>query len=515
MSSSGVMQFTLGLSAAGFTRGLDMAGQKAGSFVKHLATLSGTGVALELLFTQLKVAANVVEGVLGTIERGAGLEKLSRTTGESVRSLYLLQQGLKAVGMDANGAGPMVMRLQKSLGGINEEGLPTGHVFAQLGLNLEDLKKLDAPAALQAIAKSMAGLNNASATAAAGQIFGRGTAAEFLALVRSSKEFGEALKQNAAAAAQMAKNAAIFERVERAFNQLRDKTKNIFAGLATAIAPVLETVLDWINQIDFKKIADSIRDAFDFVAEAFSQGKLTELLGAAFEAGVERFGNLFFGLLGNSSFWGAIWDVAWGSFLALDAKMLGVFLSLGTALKAAFMTAVDFLLVELGKIPKVGKWLGLEGRQSTSFSDIYASFREDDQPGHEMLNQLAEAGKQAAAGGLSKFKQTWSDASANAGGPAQERLQALASGLWNAVQRRRAGQKPGENPATQGRQLGVAYRPESTNLEKMGFVLGGGRSGDPARDTARNTKEMVGLLQNLPNAMAKALGPAAPNFANA
>ena len=194
------MQFTLGLATGQFTSALESATGKVSGFGSKLLAMTGVGAAIGAGFAGLKGMANVVEGVMGAIERGGELAHLSKRTGESVSSLYMLQRGLKAVGLEAGNAGPMISMMQRSLGGVNEEGVPTAHVFNQLGLNIETLKKMDAPSAMQLIAKSMGKLDNASGMAAASKIFGRGFGGNFMQLARSGDEFGEALKKSAKAA---------------------------------------------------------------------------------------------------------------------------------------------------------------------------------------------------------------------------------------------------------------------------------------------------------------------------
>src|SRR5262249_46562847 len=113
--TSGILQYTLGLSVGGFIGGLNQASAKLAAFPGATLGLSA-----------------ILEGVQKKMEQGAGLKQLADQTGETQGSLYRLQQGLKAVGIDSTATGSLLFAMNRALGGISEEGLPTAYTFSQI-----------------------------------------------------------------------------------------------------------------------------------------------------------------------------------------------------------------------------------------------------------------------------------------------------------------------------------------------------------------------------------------------
>jgi len=173
-----VLEFSLGLATGAFVGRIDEATAKLKGFIGGLVSLEA-----------------VSEGVMSAIEKGAGLEKLSKRTGESVSSLYELQAGFKAAGLSAEDVGATISHMQRSLGGINEMGERTPDIFRRLGLNIDELKKQNAPQQLSAIVGAMARLNPSGQMAAASSIFGRADAGNIAALTRSTGEMAEGMQK--------------------------------------------------------------------------------------------------------------------------------------------------------------------------------------------------------------------------------------------------------------------------------------------------------------------------------
>jgi hypothetical protein len=162
----------------------------------NLANFGSQVASLAASFAGLTAGAlslhGMVEKLFGALERGAGLAVLSRQTGQTVSDLVKLQAALKQAGLDSGMAGTALWQLQRALGGVNEQGEPTKHVFQQLGLSLEHLQQMRAIEALQAISEKMAALPTPAARAfAAMQMFGR-SGREMLALLADPGAFSRA-----------------------------------------------------------------------------------------------------------------------------------------------------------------------------------------------------------------------------------------------------------------------------------------------------------------------------------
>src|SRR5689334_9273447 len=111
-----LLQYTLGLATSNF-----------------LNALGPVGASVKGLAGSLVSVGAVMNGVFSQFERGAGLEHLSRRTGETVSDLYEMEKGFKAVGLSADSLPHTLLMMEKALGGFNEMGEPTKDIFAGLG----------------------------------------------------------------------------------------------------------------------------------------------------------------------------------------------------------------------------------------------------------------------------------------------------------------------------------------------------------------------------------------------
>jgi hypothetical protein len=488
-----VLQFSLGMATGQFISTLATAQGKVQAFVGGMLSLGA-----------------IVEGVQAQIEKGASLEVLHKRTDASVSDLVKMQAGFKAVGLSADDVAPSVSFMQRALGGVNEMGESTKDIFYRLGLNLGNLKHSGAAEAMQTILGKLGQLNQNDAAKAASSIFGRMGGANLLVAARSMDDFQHAMGAAAQKAAEMERAAATFQKIQVLLISIKDGVGNLFLGLAEGIAPFLKIALEGIKSMEasFLRIGKFAGQIFSGVAEAFKEGKITELLQLSFAAGVEYFTNLLAGTIGSAAFWQGIWEVMAGSFTSAFAEILMVAASIGSVLTAAFDTAFQKLYEWMGKIPKVGKMLGLENYHAQSFGENFIQRKNEAAGGMSVLNEMQGWGLGKIAAGNSKIGGAVMDASKNAGGPAQAALENFFNGLVKRAPQLMAEKSTGSAPKLELPATENKYKPEFTAFEKMGFVMGGGnslmkRSEDLLAQIARNTGRALA-------------GPApAPAFANA
>ena len=479
---AGVLEFTLGLQVSKFLEGMNI-GSAA------VISLAKAGEALKATF----------EAVWGQIEKGAALNDLSKRTGESVGTLFQLQKGFVAAGLGADAVGGAIFMLNKSLGGVNEMGEKTDDIFKQAGLSVADLKKAGGSGAMTAVLEKMSKMSQTGATKLAASVFGRGEAANMVQLSRSMDEFRDGMKRAEVQAKVFQRVAEVFDTIEKAVARVKDKLAPVFLVIAEHIAPAMEKVLAAVNNFDLSPMVNGIGEAFDVFAEAFAEGKVMELLSAGFGAAVEYMGNMLFNILGDPDYWTAIFENAVDSFWVVIGVITKAFLNLGVILKAAISTAFDMLFEQIGKIPGLGKMLGLAGGdKAKSFGEHYAEEKDKAKGANKMVDEFTGAGVDRYGKNLKRMGGILSRANANAGGPEQDQFNDLVNGLLGRKKSAAKGAKKADKLGGDDElEPGKGQKVSATSIEKMGFVFGGGMSTDHNATTARNTTKMVVQLGQL------------------
>lgn len=464
-------------------------GLQTGNFIKNV-------VGAEAVLGALKAMAEGVESVFvkmdQAIERAAGLEVLHKRTGESVGTLYKLQEAFKAVELSSDTVPIMILRVQRALSGVNEMGLSTSTTFARLGLNMVTLKTQDAATQLTAIGAALSRLPKEQATGLASQLFGRFGMGDVLQIARSGAAWREAGDEAQKFAGLYQRLAPLAEKYERTLGYAKIQWDGIWSEVALQLLPVLQQVLDKIHQLNAVKFAQNLGDAIRVIEEAFAEGKIIDLIEAGFEAAVEKMSLMISGVLGSGAFWAGIWDVMVGELKVSFATMMTMWLDMGAFIASVYEKAIQTLLEELGKVPVLGKALGLAGGTAQSFADIFKNNKSTtDWTADAMgLGDMRIAGAHQMFEGAKAIGRATVDALKNSGGPAQDAFAAMAQGLLS----RRPGFSAGEVPGAGGGDGSLAtshYKPEFTSLEKMGYVLGRNNSADALR------RQAVDLLQRI------------------
>lgn len=478
---AGVLSFTLGIEVSNFLRGCGLASGQ-------IINLIGGAKALH----------QVMEGTWAAIERGAALEHLSKRTGESVGNLFLLQKGLKAVGLDSSVAGTMLFQMNKALGGVNEMGEPTKAIFEELGLSIDTLKTKSAPEALQAIFEKLAKLNNASATFAASQIFGRGGAQDALQAARSGPRFGAALGDNKIGAEQAQRTASTFADIAIQMDKLQHQADKVFAGIAEAVGPVIEKLLQMSKAVDFNAIGQELGKFVGAFINAFGDGRLSELIGLSISTGVK---------------------------LGLDS-LPALFEQVGASL-------IDYIKTPLKEIQSFLEWLGYNitaaldkirnplHRQGLEFLrgyDVRADYKNAEGPtfnlgsGDYGTGDIHSDANQRLANITKNFAATIAPLRELVNELTLPKSGGMFTGLFStlsliATQAKEMADKKGNLDATKDPKTakGKFEKPSVTEIEKMGFVFNGAGRGanDSGRDTVAGIRRSNDLLQNIYDKIAK------------
>ena len=256
------LAYSLGLATTGFL----------GPLTVSRAALAGFAAATA-------AAGGVAAGVFREINRGSGLKELSNRTGETVRDLFQLQYAFEQSGVAAGAVGGILQKYRQALSGIGEAGESTGEAFNAIGLSIDELKKLDAPQALQKIFDALSQADRNTAAGAAGLIFGRGGAGEMQQIARDGSSFADALKESAAQAAVFDRMAATFKKIGDNLASIRLQIRGVFANLAADVGPLINGIVSSIASRDFAtlgKIAElsltvGFEKSVNFLANALAR----------------------------------------------------------------------------------------------------------------------------------------------------------------------------------------------------------------------------------------------------
>jgi hypothetical protein len=261
--NAGTLNFTLGLASNQFLGALRQAGGELAGFIGLTASV---GAAFGKMW--------------GAIERGGQLYDASRKSGVGVGALYQVGEALKQIGENADGAMPLMMKLQRTLAG--QEGQS---VLRSLGLDPKGIAGSGAEAQIMAIAGALGKMNGSAQASAAFSLFGREGGGTMLAITRSADDFADAMGASARDSEVWARNAERFDAVGDRITAWQGRMNTMFAEAAAAVMDIADVIQNAIAETRyFELLGAGFSAVFDYVGN----------LGAAFLntllAGVAKFG---------------------------------------------------------------------------------------------------------------------------------------------------------------------------------------------------------------------------------
>jgi hypothetical protein len=254
----------------------------------------------------------------------------------------------------------------------------------------------------------------------------------------------------------------------------------------------------------FQGVQGQIKSIGPALSAAFKQGKLEELLGDTFEAAVERLGNLLF----DPNFWTGLAYMVGGILDIAAVGILKIILNIGIVLKTVLDKTFQDIYREMGKVPGLGKALGLSNYKAESFSQIYQENRNANAPGNEFINAMIEALQTSMVHDGARMLGKALDDSKT--GSAQAQFNSLFQSMLSASPKTVAAKPvsplddlhPHETPTPRHLPLSKEFektddsefrlhKPEFTALEKMGFIMSGSKAHNPY------DQQKIDLLQQI------------------
>jgi hypothetical protein len=496
----------LNLQTGGFTGPLQGAMGGLGGLVGKLAGLAAGALSV----------AVVIGGLKSALDMGGSLTDMSAQTGVTVRDLVVLKQAFQDAGLSGESVAPSINIMQKALTGVSESGEPTNKMFERLGLNMEQLRGLSAMDQFKAIGGSIGKLgSDAERTSAAMAIFGR-SGAGLKALFANP----QAIEQTAAALGSMpevmARNAASFDMIGDMIGQIKTKTVGLWAGVLEGMAPALASMTEALNGIDLAGLGVKIGNVIGILIEAFKSGQIGELLWLSLKIGFNTLINYLVGTLGNGNFWKGIGMIIIGALTGLGGLLLKIFLTPLAYLQAAYDKWIGTVFEVIGKIPGLGKALGMDGFKAKSYDEYVKENKEGSflktasEESMKFAGDMLVDGAKAIASSVRDGQLVNTDADKNA-------LGGLVAGLQEKVDASKAklAEKAGGAAPLPGvaaalaaptKDLKAAKEANVDRFAKIGWFVGAGGNNasiNYSRRTAGNTDRMVALLGKIASGIGK------------
>lgn len=385
------------LDEKGFVSPLSRVRSALGSTAGQIAALTGGALSV----------AGTFAGVKKALDLGGELSDLNAITGISVGKLMVLQQAFEDTGVGAHNLSRSMSMMQRNLANIGTSTEGT-QAIEFLGLSLEELEEMDPAAQFETIGKAIGSLDDpAKQSAASMYIFGR-SGAQLKTLFADPAAFETARRSLGGLPAIMEQNAFLFDAVSDAMGRVKQRGNQLFAGIAKGVAPVLKEVTDSIDDMDFSQIGLKIGDALAVGVEIIRSGNLGAIVGGKMVVGfknglnflltgLKQTGIMLATFYGDKGLWKGIVDVAKGAFMGLMGTILKVFAAPLAYLKAGIGRVFEEVWEWLGKIPGMGKLLGVEDYEARSFGDLIREEMEKTEAASGLL--LGAAGENLKSGG--------------------------------------------------------------------------------------------------------------------
>lgn len=441
-------------------------------------------------------------GIGKALDTGGGLSDMANQTGIAAGELQKLQQEFKLNGKEAGDVGAAVNKMQKAIASGSADAMLT-----KMGLTMEQLREATPTEQFHAIGGAINGIADpAQRAAAAMEIFGK-SGGSMLAMFASGS-FGDAAAQVGMQAELMNKDAALFDDVSVKLALIGLKVQGFFVGVADKVAPVLKPLLDQFATMDFAPIGQELGQMVAFVIQAFSDGKLGEIIGTSLKISALDVVNFYFRYF--RALGAALWQILKEDFTnavtLLKVVTTGNFWAgMGNALmgiarswSAVLLEGVAMMLEKLAGVPVIGEKFaaaasavrGTAADLASAASDNSAAASDSFAPvlatvSDRMQTTFANIGK-----AFTDSFNSGSDAFSTAG--LQDQLGSLVDGVLASVDKTSAAALAAAVPAAADKNalpdLGNAA---VSSLQRIGGLGAGGVGGDPLLSENRTQTSLL------------------------
>jgi hypothetical protein len=247
------LRVNLSAGTAQFAAGMKQAAGMLKKFGSDTANISRGISQLRTIFAAF-IAGELVSFVNRSIEGVAATKDLASQLGVTTDALTQLRYAAEVNGSSSAAMDDALQKMNKSLGGISEEGGKTADVVAGLGLSIQSLQSMTPDKAFMSLADAIGSINNPMEQAAAATaIFGKGAGNIINVLKLGSsgiQEFRDAADRLGITLSQInaEKIAAAGDQV-KSLSMMLDGMKNLLiAELAPVLGHLVQMFIDWSSE---------------------------------------------------------------------------------------------------------------------------------------------------------------------------------------------------------------------------------------------------------------------------
>lgn len=330
------------------------ASSSIGVSFKQMA-VAGAGLALGVGAVKgaFEIAKGTAESFGAALDMGGRLADLSERTGETAGKLLVLERAFTNNGLEAEGVGTSLNKLQKFMAAAGDESSAQGQKLSALGITMADLAGKTPTEQLGVFATRIGEIQDPTERAAMSmEIFGK-SGGKMLPILRNfSGELANAKDQLGSMPDIMDKSSKIFDDISDNLTVIKGKFTEFAAGILSRVAPALQYITDAMTKIDAAglgiRLADAFigaqtaMDGFTMAMEAVKAGDLS----SAFELACASI-KLQFKQTANETYRNMI-----ASFVAIRdflIDVLGPGSGVYTVIKSAFLILADEITLKIGK----------------------------------------------------------------------------------------------------------------------------------------------------------------------
>ncbi len=270
MGKTAVLPVKATLNTSPFAAGLKHMKKLAGSFASGLkGALASPFTAIGAGLAGVLTVGAFAHGIKGVLDLGGSMEDLKNQTGESTGNLLLFQQVLKDNGVEAEAAGGVLNKMQKTIVGAAAGTSEMADALGEVSLSYRDLIGLSPVDQFRKIGKAISDLESPLLRAkAARDIFGKQGGILLGAL---GDERGFVLAANALGrqAQILSANSAAFDQVSDRLGRAGLKLQGFFIGAASSLIPSLDALTAKMDGVDLasqgERFGAAIQGAADYM----------------------------------------------------------------------------------------------------------------------------------------------------------------------------------------------------------------------------------------------------------